>query len=702
MHIGGMHLQRQIRVAMFSHMITEKASGDLDPTINYMCPAFYRPVVSTAGLTDSGAAMVRATCEACFEGYYIGQSELAMSDRDEGNYHCRERDILNDYAQVIDETRFCYTNVTGTCIECPQGANCSAGVLSLPNYWGHITAAGRLEFHRCPVGYCCNQAPCQGIDQCAAHRVGPLCGRCQRGFTESLITQDCIPNETCKDWWIFPLFCLWTLVVALALVFSQDIPRIRKKIQTSFKRSISRGKNGDKACERGFGDTEMKVNNHKGMNVSEYAPSRCESMVELTDMQNVEIQTSMWTPKVPILWGLLTIQREENVKPPGSHKYLQIMLYYLQDAALMQVDLALATTVVTPVQKLRQLLLNISQLAVDIIDLGLNLCPIPDWTPVTKLLTKNLTGFFVICIIFAIYGMVNIAGACCSAKRKSLKAHWYSRLTAATIFAILLFYQKIANVAFSLLYCIKSGSKDVLFLDGNIICYQPWQILVFIFAFNWVVGIIPVLMFLPGLLELRLISVSQFFLACLMPIPLLVYWLVRFYREKLKILTTTDITTPWHEEALQILQKTFVKTLDKKGLPFCWIGFMKVRRLTLVLLFTFVSNFVARVSLMCLVILLFLLFHLETKPYQDDLANNVYTASLIATLAIGFINIMKAACIEFYLDLDRVEHFLITLDMITDSILVYCPFGFIVLTVAVIFTGKIKMFIQKGFRTKQS
>ena len=365
------------------------------------------------------------------------------------------------------------------------------------------------------------------------------------------------------------------------------------------------------------------------------------------------------------------------------------------------VDLALASTVVTPIQKLRQLFLNISQLAVDLIDLGLNLCPFPGWAPVSKLLIKNLTGPFVFFYILAIYGIVSTASKCLKSKLKILRIYFYPRLTAATIFSILLFYQQIANVAFSLLYCIKSGDQKILFIDGTVTCYRPWQILVFIFACNWVVGIIPVLMFLPGLLELGLIQVSHLFLACLMPVPMLIYWMFGFYRRKLNVMISGDDVPPWHDEALRILQKTFVKTTGRRGLPVCWVGFMKVRRLTLVLLFTFVSNLVARISLMCLTIVLFLLFHLETKPYQDDLANRLYTASLLATLAIGFINIMKAACVEFYLDLDKVAHFLTTLNFVTDCILVYCPLGFVCIAITAILIGKVRGMVQSK-RNKQN
>ncbi len=436
---------------------------------------------------------------------------------------------MDEWGEIVGKNSFCYTKSAGTCIECPHGANCSVGVMALPNYWGHMTVHDRLEFHRCPVGYCCNQAPCHDIKQCATHRVGTLCGRCVKGFTESLITPECIPNRACSDWWIFPLFCLWTFIITLVLVFSQDILQIKDSIWTHIRRGVSKKAKGGKSVEIETCELELitkdvvEIQSTQGSISSE----RC-----LPKTQSIETQTHQ--AKIPILWGALTIQRDEKIEASGRHKYLQIMLYYLQDAALMQVDLALAKTVITPIQKLRQLLLNVSQLAVHLIDLGLNLCPIPDWTPVTKLLTKNLTGLSVFCYIFAIYGIITLVSWCSVSKRTSLRDFWYPRLTAAAIFSMLLFYQQIANVAFSLLYCINSGDRAILFIDGDITCYQPWQIVVFMFAFNWVVGIIPLLMFLPGLLELRLIRISHFFLACLMPCPMLLYWLFKFYRKKLE------------------------------------------------------------------------------------------------------------------------------------------------------------------------
>ncbi len=188
--------ERHIGIAVLSHYITQRKHS----SFAYQCPAFYQPILSTAGLTETGTLMVRTSCDACFEGYYIGQVRMVISNEGVDNYHCHKKQFGDGPERILN--RFCYTKVMGTCIECPHGANCSAGVVALPNYWGHMTATDRLEFHRCPVGYCCNQAPCDSIDPCATHREGTLCGRCMKGFTESLITPQCIPDQKCNHWWI--------------------------------------------------------------------------------------------------------------------------------------------------------------------------------------------------------------------------------------------------------------------------------------------------------------------------------------------------------------------------------------------------------------------------------------------------------------------------------------------------------------------
>ncbi len=562
----------------------------------------------------------------------------------------------------------------GKCIDCPHGGNFSTRVLPLPNYWGHMTAANRLEFHRCPIGYCCNQAPCEDISQCASHREGKLCGRCKEGFSESFLSQACIADAMCRDTWVLPLFVIWAVAVTLAIIFMGDMADLFRKCLTWCKELCS----GDNTKD----GKQVSCND---IDIEPLAPRITQPAVD------------KFTQKDPILWGLLTIHRQHDIVDSlSSHKYVQIALYYLQDAALMQVDLTVGSKG-SIVEKVRNLLCNVSQLAVALLDLGLMLCPIRGWTPAYKLVAKNLTGPLVFCFILTIYCVVTFVSWCMPSRKQTIRKFWYCKLTAAAIFSLLFFFQQIANTTFSLLYCIQSSEEQILFIDGTVTCYQPWQILVFIFALNWVIAIIPALMFLPGLVELRLIIVREFFIACAFPGPMLFYWAYRFRRKKLSFHTAYG--TIWQDEAIEILQKSFVKTTYNKVFPFCWIGFMKIRRLALVLIFTFVGNLVGRISLMSFVILLFLMIHNATKPYEDEMANKAYLASLMATLCIGFTNIMKATCVEFYLDLEKVKHSLETLEMITDTVFVFCPPFFLFVAIIAFVWRKLRAKIQQSRNT---
>ncbi len=617
---SGVNQQRQIIIAIFSHYITNPKGSSL----RYQCPVCYQPMLSTAGLSDTGAIMVQITCDACFEGYYIGKTWLAISAKNDSDHHCNENEIVDQWGQVLGINRFCYTKLIGKCHDCPHGANCSAGVVALPNYWGCLTKADKLEFHRCPVGYCCNQAPCESINQCAAHREGTMCGRCMQGFTESLLSQECLPDERCGDIWVLPLFILWALCATWAIIFMRELEQCPHKILRILKQYLY--KNGEEQenqpaqAQPDASDGHSTTQSSRQKATAEITPTVQEV---IPNKATVTTKEDKVTSKEPIFWGLLTTERQQKADNSGHLKYLQIILYYIQDSALLQVDLALDYKG-NVIRKIRKLLLNFSQLAVDLLDVGLKLCPIKGWTPVMKIVAKNMTGPLVFSIILMIYSIIRLACMCLPNKRHSIRRFWYPKLTGAVIFSILLFYQQIANTAFSLLYCIENDGQSILLIDGTVTCYQSWQIVVLIFAINWVIGIVPILMFLPGLLELRLIGVRDFFFACLMPGPMLVYWVYRIYKKRFCF--HTAYRTQWQDEALALLQKTFVKTTYKSMFPFCWIGFMKIRRLALVLIFTFVSNLVGRVTLMCFVIVLFMIIHDLTLPFQDNVANAAYTS----------------------------------------------------------------------------
>ncbi len=97
-------------------------------------------------------------------------------------------------------------DINHPCEPCPFGGEClHERVKALPNYWGYKHEVS-IVFFPCPLHYCCNgiNVLCDSHDTCAPHRTGWLCGECENGFSESLMSTVCIPNTKCDDWWVWP------------------------------------------------------------------------------------------------------------------------------------------------------------------------------------------------------------------------------------------------------------------------------------------------------------------------------------------------------------------------------------------------------------------------------------------------------------------------------------------------------------------
>ncbi len=133
------------------------------------------------------------------------------------------------------------------------------------------------------------------------------------------------------------------------------------------------------------------------------------------------------------------------------------------------------------------------------------------------------------------------------------------------------------------------------------------------------------------------------------------------------------LVTPWHAELVEDLQKSF-KKISVSGIgPLCWTGVIKCRRLVLVLMYTFISNLVLRLSAMTMFTLAMLPLHIKVSPYKDKRANQVFSFSLCATIFLGLLNLIKAMAVEGLVDYGTVRSILEACDTLTDSILLWWP-----------------------------
>ena len=117
--------------------------------------------------------------------------------------------LLSGKLDIWNQTRsLVKDNMLPDCHPCQVGANCSEKVIPLANYWGYRSVENNtLNILRCPNGYCCQDSgSCNSLDSCNRNRSGILCGSCDKNWTESLISENCVSIEGCNSRLIIGLY----------------------------------------------------------------------------------------------------------------------------------------------------------------------------------------------------------------------------------------------------------------------------------------------------------------------------------------------------------------------------------------------------------------------------------------------------------------------------------------------------------------
>lgn len=214
-----------------------------------------------------------------------------------------------------------------------------------------------------------------------------------------------------------------------------------------------------------------------------------------------------------------------------------------------------------------------------------------------------------------------------------------TRLSAGFILALLFSFQKLGTTVFFLLNCVPLEDGYVLFIDANVKCYTYWQYAVLTYAISCVVPFCLVLMFGPSLMIKGYFNLSQFFFACLCPLPIFTWCLIKklyqtaYMRNSQPIIISSEIKVVY-----EILQGPF----RELKYNICWGGILIGRRLVIILLYTFVNNALIRLLGMFLTCFIILLHHTHVQPYKDKKANIAGTASAATLVVLCCINLVRA------------------------------------------------------------
>ena len=338
---------------------------------------------------------------------------------------------------------------------------------------------------RCPTGYCCqDDKSCQTFDSCNSNRSGPLCGVCEKGLAESLFDQSCIPVEKCHTWFIVLLYISCAVGYGLGLMV---IDSIKAAAISSLKKIYQ--------CIKGTVLKKGKPN------------------------QNLESSKNSEKSK----------SSEKKVKEEGSFKYLQILFYYVQDAALFKIELPgkqseQTSTFVKILQFTPDVLTNVC-------DSMIETCFTLGTTAVSKILFKSIFGPCVMLFLFVVY----LCQSCVFSVRKKtskLSSVIKYKLVQSFLLVILFSYQQILTRAFTLVKCIDLENIKRLYDQGNIQCFTHWQTGIEIFIWANIFPSFFVFSHVPYYVEMKQMSVQMFILVCLLPVPgLMIFHLTKAWNK---------------------------------------------------------------------------------------------------------------------------------------------------------------------------
>ena len=327
---------------------------------------------------------------------------------------------------------------------------------------------------------------CASYNVCAKNRQGPLCGECEHGMGEVLFFPTCVPDKSCDDSWFFPLSFLAAVIGVLMFMYQEEIFGISNKL---FAKN-----NPENSQESDTTNEKRRVKNYN----------------------------------------------KETTRDMG---YFKTVFYFYQCVPLLTVQTNLAQAYL----KYTLSPIIIALVSFKPLSLFINICPFPGLTLVSRTLLGNMTTF----LTFALLGVATLANKIyCYYKLRnrndqpeprseedtcllssggsqpptnsapSIKA----RIAFATVNLFLFSYVNIASVTWQMIGCIQLGNDIVMYFDGVQTCYQPWQYIFLLIMFIHVMPFFLVVVVSRSLLESDKISVTQFFLSYILPLPMLLFW----------------------------------------------------------------------------------------------------------------------------------------------------------------------------------
>ena len=520
------------------------------------------------------------------------------------------------------------------CHECPFGAVCKKGqIKAKSNFWKYFYNE-RAYFLICPTFYCKVGDEVETANHsCINSRKGTLCGTCREEFTETLFSSLCIQKGLCKP----HLFWLILLAVSLFyLLFLMFLPEISQFLNRFLRFP----------CSRPF-----------AKRMSLIAP-----LLSANERQEIQDNGCQPDETNPSDTSIVKGNPRPSSKDPAYSMVagiIKVMSFYYQvDILFNFYENKPNKNVISSIKQALYSIFNLSPAPS-----GSNLsalgCPFYKMNVLYKYLMRSLLPLS----IFILAGVSYSAQIVTQYIRQRWLAgrHLYNprnkslqtRLLCSILQIIILSYSMITSNLFSLVTCVSmENGKKILFVDGNIQCYRWWQHTIIAFIVIWVFPLGISLFTATNLLKRRCISVKEFFLSLIIPLPMNVIFIVRHFlygsfQGETKTNTGTNDnniagdTTSTEGKLLFILQGPFQKS-NSIASHLYWDAVLILQRLILLIMHAFIINPIGKAYSMSITLIFFFGYHLRIFPFQSMVLNVMQAITLFFVCVNSGINIFDA------------------------------------------------------------
>ncbi len=485
------------------------------------------------------------------------------------------------------------------CTACPYGAQCPGdGIQALPNYWG-LLIGNSISFQQCPPGYCCTgtvAAPCDSYNLCSGNRTGHLCGECKPGYSTSVFSGNCVPNEDCEDSWIWPVIAVIVIVYMLWYTFKDDILAIPFRVCVACYKCLRKANTRKR---------DQRENVDKGyFGIVIYFVQIAAAMKVSVVLDETYDGTSSLELIGSYIGQLLTVELSQfayEICPFSDLSFTHSVMYRF----LFLVSIYFSWSVV----------------------------------------------FILLYVVLTLWGKRQ------SWYNVSVAAKL--RFVNGLVEIIKYTYSGFTGLVFLSLTCVTMSSKSRWLFDGTVECLNHWQYSMFLFSIFYIFPMPFLLAFGMKLLKLEKIKGYHFLVGCMVPLPFLLIWLCFNYKANSNLVTTLQVVSEKEPDPDEVkstnssstqgsVAETILSNLqgpykeDSSNFAMYWESVVMLRRL-LIGATALINLPIVQMMCNCVICTASFGHHAIVQPFINYYSNWVEMLSLSLLIFVSLINLTRSA-----------------------------------------------------------